>query len=281
MIPSDTITQNPLYKLLPEYVLEWTTSESAHLYIGEEIFDYMDGAGEIYRAYNFKELLVQRYTCPDQEEILVEIFDMGLSKNAFGIFTYMMGRGSTVKIGQDGEYKSGLLTFWRNNYFVCVKVENENDKAKKAVLKLGEKISKAIGKDGNRSPILKRLPARKYFENSVRYFFSYEILNIHFYVAERNILNLNDSTEGVLVRLKDDKSYLLLVKYTNRAQATSAYTNFLQYYMPDSKHIGIVKTENKKWTACEKHKNYLIINFDVKTKKRAENSIKLIRRRLQ
>ena len=91
----------------------WIAQEQPRLYSGKEIFEYMDGAGEVYLAYRFRALLVQRYSRPHQEEILAEIFDMGSSENAFGISTCLRGRGPAVRIGQDGEFKSGPLTFWR------------------------------------------------------------------------------------------------------------------------------------------------------------------------
>ena len=47
----------------------------------------MNGAGEVYLAYGFQRLLVQRYARPNQEEILVEVFDMGYPRNAYGALT--------------------------------------------------------------------------------------------------------------------------------------------------------------------------------------------------
>lgn len=280
MASSDTSTQTVMRKFIPPSISKWNALEPSHLYIDEEIFDYMDGAGEIYRAYNFQKLIVQRYACPDQEEILAEIFDMGSARNAFGVYTYMQGRGTSVTIGQDGEYKLGLLCFWKDKYFVCIRVEKENPEASKAVFDLGGTIAHAISTKGERPAILKHLPVNRYLDNSLRYFYRYEILNIHFYVADGNILNLNDSTDGVLIRLKVDKSFMLLISYQTKEQTNSAYNSFLNHYMPDATGSGIIKTENKKWTACEKHKSYLIINFDSPTKEQAMNSLDIFKRKL-
>jgi hypothetical protein len=280
MASSDTTTQTAMQKFIPPSIDCWKASDSSRIYTGEEIFDYMDGAGEIYRSYNFQKLLVQRYACPNQEEILIEVFDMGSARNAFGVYTYMQGRGTSVTIGQDGEYKMGLLCFWKDKYFICIRVEKENPQASKAIFDLGEKIARAIPTEGKRPDIVKHIPLNKYLEKSLRYFYRYEILNIHFYVADSNILNLNDSTEGVLVRSKKDSSYLLLAGYPNKEQTDSAYNSFLTHYMPDSKESGIVKTENEKWTTCTKEKNYFVIMFDVPTKEQAMISLETFKRRL-
>jgi hypothetical protein len=280
MASSDTLQQTTMQKFIPQSIDCWKESDSSRFYSGEKIFDYMDGAGEIYRSYNFQKLIVQRYVCPNQEEILVELFDMGSARNAYGVYTYMQGRGIRVNIGQDGEYKMGLLCFWKDKYFVCVRIEKENSDASKAVFDLGEKIAGAIPTEGIRPAILKYLPVNKYVEKSLRYFYRSEILNIHYYVADGNILHLNDSTECVLVRMKKDSSYLLLDGYPDKEQTDSAYDSFLTHYMPDSKGEGIVKTENKKWTACVKEKNYILIIFDAPTKEQAMISLDTFKRRL-
>jgi hypothetical protein len=280
MASSDTTAQTATQKFIPQSIDCWKASDSSRFYSGEEIFHYMDGAGEIYRSYNFQHLIVERYTCPNQEEILVELFDMGSARNAFGVYTYMQGRGTKVSIGQDGEYKMGLLCFWKDKYFICIRIEKENTDASKAVFDLGKAIAYAIPTEGTRPVILKYLPVNKYLEKSLRYFYRYEILNIHFYVADGNILHLNDSTECALVRMKNDSSYLLLAAYPNKEQTDSAYDSFLTHYMQDGKGTGIVKTENKKWTACMKEKNYILIIFDAATKEQAIISLDTYKRGL-
>jgi len=273
-------TGNPMQSLLPTSLREWTVSEDPHFYPGRKIFEYMDGAGEVYLAYSFKDLLVQRYTCPAQEEILVELYDMGSPRNAFGVFTYMLGRGPAVPIGQDAEYKSGLLCFWKGRYFAYVKIENENEKAKKALLDLGMKISDAIREEGEKPAILRSLPRTEYLPGSLRYFFRHEILESHYSVGEGNPLFLNENTEAVLVRMKRDRSYLLLVRYPLQGEADSAFENFLARCVPAARGSGAVRKENGKWIAVVKRERYVSIVFDARTKKDAMNLLAKVGRRL-
>ncbi len=269
-----------MHDFLPSSVHQWKISEAPHSYPGRSIFDYMDGAGEVYLAYKFEDLLVQRYACPGQEEILAELYDMGSPLGAFGIFSYMMGRGPTVPIGQDGEYKGGLLCFWRGRYFAYVKTDNENDQAKNAVLELGKLISEAIHYDGERPEILRFLPEGEYRPTTVRYFFRNEILNNHFTVADGNPLLLNDKTECVLVRMTRDRSTLLLIAYPSQEQADSAYSSFLAQYLPGVRKAGIVKTGDGKWTSSVKQDRYVAVVFDALTKKQAGKTLQTVTRRL-
>jgi len=53
-----------LQKVLPENVRNWAKAEQDQFYDGQTIFDYIDGAGEVYRAYNMQRCLSRRYVAP-------------------------------------------------------------------------------------------------------------------------------------------------------------------------------------------------------------------------
>lgn len=281
LTPSDTLSPAALQEVLPTTLYEWTFAESSKTYTGREIFQYMDGAGEVYLAYGFQRLLVQRYARPNQEEILVEIFDMGVPRNAYGAFTNMQGRGPAVEIGQGGEYKSGLLNFWKGRFFVCVMIDRENEEAKKAVFGIAAMISENIREVGLVPEIITMLPDGLYSQETVRYFYRNEILNIHFYVADKNIFHLNDSTEAVLARNKNDKSYLLLIHYPNGASADAGCADFMAQYMPESHGSGIVQTENKKWTVCRRRGRGIMAVFDAPTRDEAQRLLDIAQRRFR
>lgn len=261
-IPALAFSQTGMNTFFPGKMNDWEMSDSARHYRGEEIFDYIDGAGEIYRSFNFVSVAVQRYAAEKRPEILVEIFDMGSARNAFGLFTYMRGRGTRVSMGQDGEYRVGLLFFWKGQYFVCLQIENENGEASKAAFGLGKAVSAAITGEGTVPGIISLLPKNKVEENSVKFFYRYEILNIHHFVADKNILNLNDSVDAVLARLKGDKSSILIVRYAEENDAAAAFKNFLSENQAGQDSHAAFKSENGKWIAAVTDKKFLIINFD-------------------
>jgi hypothetical protein len=246
-------------ELLPLTIRGWRSHEPPQSYLGQKIYDYMDGAGEIYRAYNFRELRVQRYSRSNQPDILLEVFDMETPHYAFGVFTYMLGRGPSVSFGQGGEYKSGLLTFWKGRFFVCVMIEDENEEAKSALLELGEAVADSIRERGEAPSLLSYLPTEEYLPNSLRYFFRHDMLNIHYSLAEDNCLLLENGAEGVLVRMKEDRSYLLLVGYPNDTHADRAYRQFCDRFVPEGKPREI---SSGKWRSCIKKGRYVAVILD-------------------
>jgi hypothetical protein len=280
MAQMDTLQVSRVEKLLSSSFKEWNVAGPVRRYSGEQIYDYMDGAGEVFLSYNFKHLIVQRYVALNQEELLVELFDMETSANAFGICTYMLGRGATVDIGQDGEYKSGLLTFWQDFYFVCVKIEEETEKSKIAVNEIGALISDAIKAKGEQPSIIRLMPLEEGLPKTIRYFYTKEILNYHFFLADENILNLGKKTEACLLRLRADKSYLLMVHYRDVDEATNAYKKFLKSYMTDAKGGEVAMTGSGYWTVCDRRKEYVLILFNAVSGERAKETLTNVVRRL-
>ncbi|MBM4140968.1 MAG: hypothetical protein FJ242_05670 [Nitrospira sp.] len=275
-------TEYEMLKLLPSEIHGWKAHGKAKLYDRETIYDYMDGAGEIYLTYGFKKLIVKRYEKSSGPEIIVEVFDMGSPEDAFGIFSHGQGRETkSAGIGQDSEYKGGLLCFWKNKFFICIRGERETPQVKKAVLALGRLISKAIEAKGEKPELLKYLPENELLEKDLRYFHKHEILNYHYFVADKNILHLDGYSKAVLARYKDDKSYLLLVQYQNIELANAALESFMKVYMPDAGQKGVIQTENRKWTAATLHQNFLIIVFDALDKAEASSKVEVVRNRLR
>jgi len=98
---------------LPERMMDWVAEPGDQLFDRNTIFDYINGGGELYRAYNLQRCLSRRYTTPDGPAIVLDIFDMGTSKDAFGVFTHNTD-GNVVHVGQGARSQPGWLRFWKS-----------------------------------------------------------------------------------------------------------------------------------------------------------------------
>jgi hypothetical protein len=252
-----------LGNLLPREINGWEAIDKDELYDPRTIFDYIDGAGEVYRSYNFKLLLARRFSKKDQPDIVADLFEMESSKDAFGVFTHDL-EGDNAGIGRGSTYKEGLLSFWKGRFFVSLYAEEETEDARKALFAFGQKVDSSIEEEGEEPDIVSLLPEESRVEKSVHYFHNHMILNYHFYVSDENILLLDQQTEAALGAYSEanEKFYLLLVRYPEKEKALEAYKAFTQAYMPDSKETGLVQTEDKKWTAARIKKDFLAIVFN-------------------
>lgn len=257
---------------IPEITRDWTAVDEFEAYDRESIFDYIDGAGEVYRQYDFRQLLVKRLKKTNHPSITVELFDMGSSRDAFGVFSHSR-EGEDASIGQGSEFRGGLLCFWKNRFFICIYAEKRTDETDSAVLELARNIETRIGQSGPPPGLLDYLPEENLIYSSIIYFHNQASLNYHYYLAENNILNLSDDTEAVIARYDPDKVFLLCIMYDNEDQAKKSLQAFIAGYIPEAEMMGLAQIEEDQWVKVEAVANFLVIALEAPTEAVAENLI--------
>ncbi|NIM12270.1 MAG: hypothetical protein GTO45_09170 [Candidatus Aminicenantes bacterium] len=241
-----------LSKQLPAEINGWQKSAKTTLYTPKNLFEYINGGAELYISYSFKHLLAQKYTKADLPEITVDVFDMGSSFNAFGVFSHSReDLDHSVSDDVESEYASGLLTFWKGRYYVSILAYPETEEKKKTVLTLGRHIAGLIKEKSEKPSLIARLPTEHIIKESIRYFHHYIWLNSHFFISDQNILFIDEDTEAVLATYKEngDHYFVLLVSYPDKIKAEAAQRSFLTNYLPDARK-GIKQLEDGRWTGC-------------------------------
>jgi len=99
---------------------DWTLTEEPRRFRPETLFEYIDGAAEIYLSYDFRELLVAQYQAKSTKASLtVEIYDMGSGRNAFGIYSAERYPESRfLPIGNQGYLDEGTLNFLAGRMYI-------------------------------------------------------------------------------------------------------------------------------------------------------------------
>ena len=238
-------------------------SEADQTFDAETIFDYIDGAGEVYRSYNMRFLVARRFHKDGKPDIVVDAFDMGAAEDAFGVFTHDL-EGQEAGIGQGSRYKAGLLSFWKDRYFLSVYAEEETAETKELVLELGRRIGGAVPGEGAKPVLLGFLPAAGLDSGRIRFFHNFSVLNYHYFVADTNILLLDQTTAVVLASYGSmgGGGTLLIVAYGDDGSAVKAKESFARAYMPEAGAAGTVKTENGKWSAVRGHDRFVVTVVD-------------------
>ena len=268
---------------LPLEAAGWKWDGKDLNYNRRTIFDYIDGAGELYLAYNFRSVRVRRFEKPGQPPIIAELFDMGSSEDAYGVFSFER-QDEDVGIGQGSELGGGLLRFWKGKFFISVYAEGEGPEVESAILTLGREVAESIKMSGPAPKLISALPDGKagLVEKSIRYLHSHVLLNQRFFVANQNILNLNQKTEAVLAQyLRDQKKvHLLLIRYPSEKEAEAALVSFKKAYMPEASEKYFLQTEDKKWTGAKRQKEVILIVFGASKEKEAEEIIDMAEKKI-
>ncbi|MBW1998518.1 MAG: hypothetical protein JRJ29_11210 [Deltaproteobacteria bacterium] len=257
---------------LPREILGWRAKAGDQIFDSRTIFDYIDGAAEVYRAYDMQFCLSRRYTKSGAPDIILDIFDMGAPENAFGVFTHDQD-GEELEIGQGALYRYGWLRFWKHRYFISIYPEEETGSSKRAVVDLGNVVTSLIPEKGRKPGILSLLPRKGLIRRSTRYFRDHGILNYHYYLADENILFLGQDTEAVLAHYQrgEQSSKILILRYRTSKKAARAYSNFLENYLPEAGPDGkLVMLENGSWAGATLIARTIILVLDADSPSLAE-----------
>jgi hypothetical protein len=265
----------------PKEIDGWTADREVRTFNRKSLFEYIDGGAELYLAYRFHKAYVYRYTKPGEPDIVMDIYDMSTPEDAFGVFTAER-EGDDIGIGQGSEYETGLLRFFKGPFFVSILTQEETPQSKNAVFSLATAVASGVPAVGEKPQLVSALPEQGLIENSIRYFYSPTILDLHYYVADENVFLLNENSEAVLARyaLREANPYLLVVKYRSTKQAKKAFRTFLDAYMPDAVE-DVIQTENGQWTATDLYSTIVTVVFDASSEADARKLLDATRLRLE
>jgi hypothetical protein len=252
-----------LKELLPSEVKGWRISTEDQFYNRKSLYDYINGGAELYLSYGFQKLANRSLEREDQPQIIIDIFDMGSSENAFGVFSH--SRETIEKqFGQGSQYTVGLLMFWKDKYFISILASPETKEAKDVVYQLAREIDKKIMNIGRLPQILDYLPLESLQKESVKYIKHHLWINSYYYISGENIFNINDKTEVVLAKYSEREGFsvLLIMKYPTAQDASKALQNFRNLYIPEFKNKNVLKLEDDKWMGCQQAENYVVVVFN-------------------
>ncbi len=259
---------------LPTDVRGWKWDGKDRGYNSRTIFEYIDGAGELFLAYNFRGVTVRRFEKAGKPALVAELYDMGSSEDAYGVFSFER-EDEEAGVGQGSEFGGGLLRFWKGRYFVSVYGEGEGSEMESTIFSLGKEVAGCIGGSGPAPKLIRVLPDGEegLVGKSVRYLHSHILLNQRFYVASQNILQLNPKTEAVLGQYLryGKKTHLLVIRYPSSQDAEAALKSFRNAYMPEAE---VLRTEDKTWTAARKVNGMIIVVFGASSEEEARRLLK-------
>jgi hypothetical protein len=259
-----------VHSILPDAAVGWKTGGEDRIFTRETIFDYMNGAGEIYLSYDFEELLVREYFNPSGPPIVVEVYRMGSPEDAYGVFTHDT-EGEDVGIGDDGIYSAGFLMFRKGNIFIRILGERETQEVKAAIMHIAEHAADAITGQGRVPSLVSCLPIDDLHKREIRYFHMPLSLNIHYFIADVNLLDLSEKTDAVLARydIENQKPRLLVVAYPSSSDARRAFEQFIRVYLREEageadNHIS--RIEKEKFVGVHHFTRFLILVFECSTR---------------
>ena len=243
---------------LPRQAGPWVRPDGPRRITEESIFDYMDGAGELYLAYRFSHLDVYVYSAPERTlgEIRVELYWMSSPDDGFGLLSVDWGgepvdlQGRRVTQGKavpavpphDALYGGGLLRFWSGNLYGRVMASRESPESRAQVLAIAGAIVKDRPANGRPPAILSRIPVRLGERLVLRpdrtcFFRSHYVLNSVYYLAPDDVLGLGPAVDASVSEYRPAGTggppvRLIQAVYPSADAAAAALRTFRKQYVP-------------------------------------------------
>ena len=180
---SQTRPASPELTALVPKLAGWSLSEAPRSYFPESLFEYIDGAAESYLSYDFRELLVvdleKEGTGPT---VTLEIYDMGLPLNAFGIFAAeRYPENKTVGLGEMGYIEGEALNFLSGRFYVKLLAFGLGDATEPSLVAIASQVAGAIKGGGALPALVLAFPKDGLVVRSEKYikrnFMGYEFLH--------------------------------------------------------------------------------------------------------
>jgi hypothetical protein len=152
----------------PPNIGTWSAEGETEVYVGDDLFVYINGGAEIYHEYGFVQVAVQRYVRGD-DSISVEIYSM--DGDAFGIYSFARSSsGHEVKLGNGGTSADYYMHFWSGPELAVITAESEFEDLGAAVLEIGTTVAGCLQAGGVEPHLLDQLPIDGRIPGSEVYF---------------------------------------------------------------------------------------------------------------
>lgn len=148
----------------------WKGPEEILVFSPETLYDYINGAADLYLKYDFQELQVGEYQGPEKASIAIELYRHRTPTLAFGI--YSQERSPTAEylpIGIQGYREEGMLIFISGNYYVKISGVNLKGKDAEILPPLGARVAKNLGSRGSLPSALAAFPENGRKKNSEKF----------------------------------------------------------------------------------------------------------------
>ncbi|MDZ7261705.1 MAG: hypothetical protein ONB05_06335 [candidate division KSB1 bacterium] len=162
-----------LLGLLPKQgeLSDWRVVSKPRFFEPDNLFNYIDGAADLYLLYGFRKVLTIDYAVgADSSSVTVEIYCMESPTHAFGIYAAERSpEEQPVAIGVQGYLGANLLNFYKGPYYVKITSFAVSKNLSAMLERMARAIAEKIPGKFNEPELFRYFPAENKVKQSERY----------------------------------------------------------------------------------------------------------------
>ena len=155
--------------LFPE-MSGWKKPDAIQVFIQDNLYDYINGAADLYLTYDFKELQVAEYVRDDKASVIIEIYRHGSPTNAFGIYSQeRLANADFLDIGSQGYYEEKVLNFLSGSYYVKISSSNTAKDDRDILVRFAKSTDEKLGGSKGFPALLEAFPEEGKVKNAEKF----------------------------------------------------------------------------------------------------------------
>jgi hypothetical protein len=159
----------------------WKQSGEIQFFSRANLYDYIDGAADLYLKYDFQELQVAEYENDKKASVTIEIYRHKTPLHAFGIYSQeRLDNANYLEVGAQGYSEKGVLNFLAADFYVKMMSVGAGPEEQAVLLAFASKVVENLGGKGSMPFILSVFPREGETINSEK-FISREFLGYSFF----------------------------------------------------------------------------------------------------
>ncbi len=170
--------------IFPE-VTGWKQPGEIQAFSPKTLYEYIDGAADLYLMYDFEELRVGEYSNERKASVIVDVYRHKTPIHAFGIYSQeRLPDANFINVGAQGYIENNVLNFLTGSYYVKINSYNTGAEDQEILLTFAKKVAENLGEKGTLPPILSAFPEERKIKNSEKFinknFLGYSFLHSAF-----------------------------------------------------------------------------------------------------
>ncbi len=217
----------------------WKQTAEIQTFTPKTLFEYINGAADLYIMYDFQELKVAEYKNEKKASITIEVYMHKTPTHAFGIYSQeRLPNANFIDMGAQGYIETNVLNFLTGPYYVKMTTYHTGAEDREILLTFAKRMSENLGTKGTLPAILSSFPEEGKKKNSEKFinrnFLGYSFLHSAF--TEDYELSGKAFKLFVIEGVDKDDCKVMIQKYLQQAKSPEKSAAEGRYTLADPYH---------------------------------------------
>jgi hypothetical protein len=148
----------------------WKQSGEIQTFIPKNLYEYINGAADLYLMYDFQELKSAEYVNEKKASVIIDIYRHKTPTHSFGIYSQERHpKANFINVGAQGYIEEEILNFIAGPYYVKITGYKIESGGQEVLISFAKKVLENLGEKGTLPTLLNSFPRDGKVKNSEKF----------------------------------------------------------------------------------------------------------------